>query len=110
MSSLLTIIDVNTAERKQVDLSIAYPNSRFYLSSNRTPSPSVIKFVEDCLVFEPYRRAHTKDLYEAFNLIHGNHDTLPAQLKEALQPRGAIKSVVSINGVKAQGYKGVSLK
>lgn len=110
MSSILTVIDINTAERRQVDLSVEYPNSRFYLSSNRTPSPSVIKFVEESLVFEPYRRAHTKGLYESFNLIHGNHDTLPAQLKEALQERGAIKAVVSINGVKAQGYKGVSLK
>lgn len=110
MSTLLTIIDNKTAKRTQINLSTAYPDARFYLSSNVMPSRDVAKFVEDRLVFEPYRRTHAKTLYEAFKLIHGDCDALPSQLKEALQERGAIKTVVSINGVKLQGYKGVSLK
>lgn len=112
MANILNIVNNRTLDRKQFDLSLEYPDSRFHLSSGVTPSIQVKEFVENDLTFEPSGRVHTKDLYDAFTVKYGTcvkTNTLASQLREMLLERDVVKTVVAINNVRAQGYKGVRL-
>ena len=113
MSKNLIVINNDTLERTEVNLSVQFPNSRFYLSSGTTPSLNVKEFVENKVVPDPEGRVHTAELYKAFNEYYKgkvHNGTLAKELKEVLNRLGGVKKVVSIKGVKLQGYAGVRLK
>lgn len=113
MPKNLIVINNETLERTEVNLSEQYPNSRFYLSNGIVPAKSIEDFARAYIVADSDGRVHTSTLYKAFEEFSGgtvHRDPVSKQLKEFLNGIGGVKKVVSIDGVKAQGYSGVRLK
>ena len=113
MPKNLIVINNETLERTEVNLSEQYPNSRFYLSNGVVPAKRIEDFAREYLVADKEGRVHTSALYKAFDEFSGgrvHRDPVSKQLKEFLNGIGGVKKVVSIDGVKAQGYSGVRFK
>lgn len=112
MSKKLVVINNETLDRTEVNLSEQYPNSRFYLSNGVVPAKSVEEFAKAHIVADSKGRVHTSDIYKAFEKFSGGsvyRAPVAKALKELINALGGEKKVVSINGVKAQGYSGVRL-
>ncbi|AUR82303.1 hypothetical protein NVP1022O_91 [Vibrio phage 1.022.O._10N.286.45.A10] len=113
MKDLLLVVRPD-GEEIRVNLNDTYPNCSFRLVSEaKQKKPRHLdEFIVEHLAFEPQGRVHGDMLIRAFKRAH--HTSLSDRdisiaLSTALRLRGADKSVVSIKGIKLQGYKGVRL-
>lgn len=114
MKNLLIVTDQNNNQMR-IDLDKSYPDCSFKLIKEVKPKKPrhLDEFVDSYLVFEPSGRAHGDVLLREFKRLYGtrltDRDTRIA-IATALRLRGADKKVVSIKGIKLQGYAGVRFK
>lgn len=110
----MLIVTNRMNEQIRVDLDKAYPNCSFKLVKEVKPKKPrhLDEFIDNYLVFTPDGRVHADTLLKHFKKLYGT--TLSSRethvaLATALRLKGAVKTVVSIKGIKLQGYKGVKL-
>lgn len=101
-------------EEIEVDLDDVYFDCTFKLVQTHEPNkPSGLdRFIRDRLEFHPDGRVHADAVYIAYistYVLDCTEREFRIALSSALRHKGAAKSVVSIKGIKLQGYKGVRL-